>query len=457
MYIIIGGAGDAGRHLARILVEEGNEVAIIDNDTNALEKAKEMDVFAIKGNVLDYKSLLEAGITDCDYYIGLVKEDSENLVSCSLANFYNTKTIARVKSPSLAKEPLSRRYTPIGADIVLCPSLIVSSQTSRIFSFPSRIKKVKKYKIGIYQATIDMDSKSLGKSISDLDIPDGVRIVSIFRGINQFLPTDSLILQSQDELCFFMDERVKIEDVEKVVDCKIYPYEVVENVFISAATDIGLTLSQDLLNSNISVTIMDLSKKRAQKASKKLSRASVINADPLGHGVLKKEGIENFDVLLSLGNSLERNIFISIIAKQFNVPKAITLINRIDLKESIEGTLIDNAVVPNLLLIKSILNIIKERHEINGRTRKRRMLKVRSLQTKDMILTDFKVNKRMRCIDKKIAVFSPESGNFLIPCISKKDNKGFIPNDEYIIKEGDRLFVLFHSTDEKSVRRWLIG
>ena len=149
----------------------------------------------------------------------------------------------------------------------------------------------------------------------------------------------------------------------------------VKNVFIAGGTDIGLTLSQDLIDSGISVLIMDLSKKRAEKAAKKLKKVSVIHGDPLGHGVLKKEGIDNFDVLMSLSNSLERNIFISILAKQFNVPKAITLIDRIDLKESIEGTLIDNAVVPNILLIKTILNILKERHEINGRSRKRRTLK----------------------------------------------------------------------------------
>jgi len=457
MYIIIGGAGDAGRHLGRILAKEGHEVALIDKDSNAIEKARELDVFVIKGNVLDFKTLLDAGITNCDFYIGLVKEDSENLVSCSLANFYNTRTIARVKSPVLAKEPLSRKYTPIGADIVLCPSLIVSSQISRMFSFPSRIKKIKKYRIGIYQVTIDFDSKIKGKTISSLDLPKGVRIVSVFRGVNQFLPAESLVLQAQDELCLFMDERVKLIEVAKQLDCNITPFDVVNNVFIAGGTDISLTLSEGLINSGISVSIMDLSKKRAEKAAKKLRKASVIHGDPLGHGVLKKEGIENFDVLMSLGNSLERNIFISILAKQFNVPKAVTLIDRIDLKESIEGTLIDNAVVPNLLLIKTILNIIKERHEINGRSRKRRTLKVRSLQTKDILLKDIKVNRRMRCIDKKIGTFSPESGNFLIPCVSKKDEKGFIPTDDYRIKEGDRIFILYHSTDEKSVKRWLIG
>ena len=457
MYVIIGGAGDAGRHLASILSKEGNEVVLVDNDSKAIEKAREIDVLVIKGNVCDFKTLLDAGITECDFYIGLVKEDSENLVSCSLADFYGKRTIARVKSPFLAKTALSRRYTPIGADIVLCPSLIASSQISRIFAFPSRLKKVKKYRIGIYRAIIDDESKSNNKSISSLNIPDGAKIVSVFRGINQFLPTDSLELQSQDELCIFMDERVKIMDVAKSIDCSILPYKEVNNVFIAGATDIGLTLSNQLLESDIKVTMMDLSKQRINRAARRLKKASVVHGDPLGHGVLKKEGIERFDVLMTLGKSLERNIFISLIGKQYDINKAITLIDRIDLKESIEGTLIDNAVVPNLLLVKTIINVIKEKHEVKDRARKRRTIKVSSLQTKDILLKMIKVNKKMRCIDKKISTFTPESGNFLIPCVSKKDKKGFIPKDDYIIKDGDILFVLFHSTDEESVKRWLIG
>ncbi len=457
MYVIIGGAGDAGRHLGKILSKEGHEVVLIDNDSRAVEKAREIDALVVKGNVCDFKTLLDAGITDCDYYIGLVKEDSENLVSCSLANFYGKRTIARVKSPFLSKEPVSRRYTTIGADIVLCPSLIISSQISRIFAFPSRLKKVKKYRIGIYRAIIDEESKSREKSISSLNIAEGARIISVFRGVNQFLPTDSLVLQSQDELCILMDERVKIKDVAKSIDCNIFPYSEVENVFIAGATDIGLTLSNDLLESDISVTIMDLSKQRVNRAARRLKKASVVHGDPLGHGVLKKEGIEDFDVLMTLSNSLERNIFISLIGKQYDIEKAVTLIDRIDLKESIEGTLIDNAVVPNLLLVKTIINILKQKHEIKDRTRKRRALKISSLQTKDIILRLLKVNKRMRCINKKIGTFSPESGNFFIPCVSKKDKKGFIPSQDYTIKDGDILFVLFHSTDEKSVKRWLIG
>lgn len=459
MYIIIGGAGDAGLHLGSLLTDEGHEVTFIDNDANALEKARQLDVMVVQGNVCDFKALLNAGINECDFYAGLVKNDSDNLVSCSLANFYGARTISRVKSPELARSSVSRRYTPIGSDIVLCPSLIVSSLVSSIFSFPAHLTNLKKNKIGTYIATVGNYSVCNKKTFSELEIPKGASIVSIFRGINHYLPSDNFLFHSQDEICFFMDESVKIWDVEEALGVEIEPYEKIKNVFIAGATTFGLSLAEKLIDYGLSVTIIDLSKKLCDKAADKIPKASIINADPLGHGVLRREGIEKFDVLLAMGSNLERNIFISLLAKRFHVPRAITLIERIDLKESIEGTFVDSAVIPNLLLINTAFNIINERLKPTPTSRQRKTkkyLRIRTFQTRNILLKEIKVNNKMRCIGKNIGKFSPELCNFLIAVVAK-GNTGFVPEKEYLIQEDDVLFVLYQESDFKSVERWLIG
>jgi len=455
MYIIIGGAGDAGLHLGEILSKKGHEIAFIDNNINALNKAKNIDSLVIEGDVCDFRALLKAGIDNCDFYIGLVKNDSANLVSCSLANFYGSRTIARVRSTSLSKEPISRRYIPVGADIVLCPDLIVSHHISKIFSFPKKISKINNFKIASYRAVVEDDSNCNNKKLSDIKLPRGAKIVSVFRGVSQILPSKSFVFQSQDEICLFLDETVKIKNIKKILGCEISPFKLVKNVFIASATEIGINLAKKLIDSNISVFLMDISEKRSKLASQKLKNAKIIRADPLGHGVLKQEEIERFDVLFSVGHSLERNIFLSILAKKFNVPNAISLIDRIDLKESIEGTLVDSAIVPNLLLINSILNIIKSEKPLKKKS-KRRLIKIKDLQTDEIILKEINVKRKHRCVDKKVRTLSPEIGNFLITMILK-DDKGFIPNDNYNIKVGDTLFVLYHGSEEKALNRWFIG
>ena len=455
MYIVIGGAGDAGRYMGRILLKEGHEIAFIDNDNLALEKAKEMDALVVKGDVCDYRSLLDAEIEESDYYLGLVRDDSANLVSCALANFYGCKTLCRIKSPSLAKDPLSRRYTYIGVDAVLCPSLICASQISRVYTFSSKLDKVNNSGIRSFHGIVQKDSFCKDKSISSLDLPDGVSIVSVFRGVEQVLPTDSFVLRSEDEFCIFLDQRVEKEKVEEKLGFELGSYSEIRNVFITGITDIGLTLARALLDSGISVSIMDSDEDKTNMASESLSSATVINADPLGHGILVKESIEKFDVLMALGENLERNIFTSILSKRFNVPNAVSLVNRIDLKESIEGTLVDSAVVPNLLLVNTIVNIIRESRS-SERYLRRQFMKTRETQTKEILTAEIKVTKRVRCLDKKIMSFSPDITNFLISAV-EKEGKGFIPDEEYVIKEGDKLFVFYHSGNFDTVKRWLIG
>jgi len=456
MYIIIGGAGDAGLHLGRILSKKGHEIAFIDSNLEALNKAREIDSLVVEGDVSDHRVLLQAGINNCDFYIGLVKDDSANLVSCALADFYGCRTIARVKSASLIKEPLSRRYTPIGVDIVLCPSLIVSHQISRIFSFPSKLSRTKKYKIDSYRAKVEDDSSCANKRISTLRLPKGARIVSVFRGINHILPDDSFILRPEDEISLFVDERIKtIQRIQRILGSEVRPLKEAKNVFIAGATEIGINIAEELLEAKSSVVIMDLSKKRAKQASEKLVKAQIIQADPLGHGVLVKEEIEKFDVLFSVGTSLERNIFLSVLAKRFNIPNATALINRIDLKESIEGTLVDSAIIPNLLLVNTILNILKGQKSPRS-SKKKRMLRIKDLQTEEIVLKQIKVTRKVRCANKKVGTLSPELGNFLIAGIVK-DDKGFVPSDDYTISVGDTIFVLYHKSSEKALNRWFIG
>jgi Trk K+ transport system NAD-binding subunit len=167
---------------------------------------------------------------------------------------------------------------------------------------------------------------------------------------------------------------------------------------------------------------------------------------PKTDGVLKKEEIERFDVLMAMEYGMERNILISVLGKQSGIPTALAFIDRIDLKESIERTLVDGVIVPNLLLVKTILNLLKG----GGPLRRK------SLHSEEIMMQEIKLNRKMRCIGKTMGEFSPVSGVFLIIGIVK-GKKGFIPEDDHVLSEGERLFLLYHPSDLGTVNRWLVG
>ncbi|UCE38264.1 MAG: NAD-binding protein [Thermoplasmata archaeon] len=446
MHVVIGGAGDAGQHLGMLLRAEGHEVAFVENNESAAARASNIDALVIKGDVSDPDSLKDAGIEKSDYYLGVTKDDSANLTSCSLANYYGCGTIARVNDPFLANEAVSRRYVHIGVDVVLCPPLITAAQISRVFSFPSSLRELRKRNMKTYHMVVEFRSPCRRKQISQLDLPTGSRIISVFRGVEQIIPLDPTVLQEEDELCILLDNRAKVEDVKKALGTGINPYKEVKDVFIAGATNTGLTLAQKLLDSDISVVIMEISKKKTEDVARTLPRASVIQSDPLGHGVLKKEEIGRFDVMLATGFGMERNLLIAVLAKQFGVPTALALVDRIDLKASVEKTLVDDVVVPNLLLVKTIMNLLR-----GGDPLRRKILR-----SEDILLKNTKVIRKMRCVGKAVGELSSAIGTVLIAG-AVREGDAFIPEDNHMISEGERLFLLYYPTDRMAIDRWFSG
>src|SRR5688572_3688557 len=51
MYIVVGGAGEVGYHVARSLREEGHDVAVVESDPKRIERMQDLDVVVVQGNM----------------------------------------------------------------------------------------------------------------------------------------------------------------------------------------------------------------------------------------------------------------------------------------------------------------------------------------------------------------------------------------------------------------------
>jgi trk system potassium uptake protein TrkA len=446
MYIVVGGAGDAGIYLGKLLREGGSEVAFVERDPTAAANAGQVDALVVEGDVSDPRSLRQAEIERADYYVSVVTGDSANLLSCALANYHGCQTVARINSPTLAGEPYSTRFAHIGVDVALCPALIAASQLSRVFAFPSKIRYVHDWGISTYHCVVEQGSLCCDSPEGGQGLPDGARIVSVFRGVEQLLPTDLFRLQPEDELLVFADQRARPVDIESSLGVRLQKSREVRDVFIAGITDAGLTLAERLLGAGISVTLMSILREKLAESAERLNGASAIHADPLGRGVLKREAIDDFDVVMAMGPNMERNILTGVLAKQSGVPTVLSLVDRIDLKDSVEKTLVDDAIVPNLLLVNTIMNLIAGEGP----------LRRRSLQARDILASEIKVSGKVRCIGKRVGDFTPTIGDFLISAVLS-EGRGIVPRDDYVISENDRLLVLYPSRGYDTVKRWLVG
>ena len=135
MRIIIGGAGEVGRGVARALYDEGQDVVLIDSDPTAIKESQSIDAFVLLGDVTRREILKEAGIRDAQVFIAATGSDERNMLSCALArdlleeelpiekhpNRAPLLTIARIHDADLIADEKGRLSRWSGVDVAICP------------------------------------------------------------------------------------------------------------------------------------------------------------------------------------------------------------------------------------------------------------------------------------------------------------------------------------------------
>lgn len=104
MYIVINGGGKVGEYLATVLLNSGNEVAVIERDVDVADRLSMVlqgRYLIIRGDGCDSRYQEDAGIRKADVFVAATGQDDNNLVSCEIASrIYDVpRCIARVNAP----------------------------------------------------------------------------------------------------------------------------------------------------------------------------------------------------------------------------------------------------------------------------------------------------------------------------------------------------------------------
>ncbi len=86
MKVLILGAGRVGGSLARALVNNGYDVAIIDQDKNALNSLEEkLDILTIEGHASHPVSIKKSSADESTTVIAVTSDDEVNIIACQIA------------------------------------------------------------------------------------------------------------------------------------------------------------------------------------------------------------------------------------------------------------------------------------------------------------------------------------------------------------------------------------
>lgn len=447
MKVVILGAGRRGIRLARHLVEEHKDVVIVDHRATDVDNAMtSVDCLGVVASGTDVEDLRNAGIEDADAFIALTGSDETNLVSCGLvaAEFKIPITIAAVRNITYTAE--DRKSNMLGITHIVNPSQAVAS---RIFSDIDRglysdIISFENMSLVLYNIYIDKKSKFKNVQLKKLRnvLPGQFVVAAVSNGSEVMVPTGDTLVREGDTLSIAINEGDVTEFFDNVGTRRHKPRKVVI-IGTTMVTDFVLKMftKRGLKNT----TVISKDTEECRELALKYPSALIINENITNEGVFRREGIENYDLLISATDNDELNILVASYAKHYGVNGTIALINKNqDFVRMADHMDIDSLMSTQDITVDSI---------------------VRFLQGENVSTIHSMFDGRVEALEYTVDADCPLRGKMLkeinmkgkglIVGAKKLDGRSILPGGNYCIDYGDKLLLVIERQSLNFIQRLL--
>lgn len=202
MFVIIVGGGNTGSYLAKLLLDRGHSIKVIEERPAILEKIKvEIPLDSIvAGDGSSPKVLESAGVLKANVLAAVTGSDETNLVITSLARFeFNVpRVIARINNPKNSWLFTSE----MGVDVALNQADILARLVAEEMSLGDMMTllKLRKGEYSLVEEKVHPLSPAANQNLRDLVIPTECVIVAVIRKNQLLIPHGGTILQPADEV-----------------------------------------------------------------------------------------------------------------------------------------------------------------------------------------------------------------------------------------------------------------
>lgn len=366
--IIIVGCGKIGSTLVEQLIKEGHDITIIDKSPDKITEITNLhDVMGIIGNGASYSVQMEAGINSADLIIAVTGSDELNLLCCTIATQVgDCAAIARVRTPDYSKETEYLR-NKLGLAMIINPELEAAKEAARILYLPTALEvnsfahnQAELVKFSIPKGNI-MDGVSIAEFGRQIDRK--FLICAIERNNDVYIPSGDFIMQEGD----IVSITASTKEIKTFLETIGFKTNSVKDALIVGGGNMTFYLAEQLLKRGISVKIIDSDKERCEALSELLPKAIIINGNGTEQELLKEVGIEYADSFIPLTGNDEKNIVLTLYAKQVSKAKVITKINRLSFKNVISSLNLGSVIYPKLITSEAIIAYVRAKKESMNR------------------------------------------------------------------------------------------
>jgi len=364
MNFIIVGAGEVGYHLASRLSQEKMDVVVIEKDKEKVKRVIDtLDVQTIHGSGSSVEILKQAGVEDADMLIAVTNSDEVNMISCLVASAQSKvpMKIARIRNPEYAQDVGILGEKHLNIDLAINPELEMVRTISRLVEIPDATDVVEfaEGRVRITGIKVDPHSYVIGKKLQNLDKENekhDIIIAAIFRDDKVIIPRGDDIIQEND-LVYAVTEANKILTITNYFKEK---ERRAQRVMILGGGEIAIELAQRFEKKNIKTKIIEHNEQRCLEIAEKLEKTIVLRGDGTDRELLEEENIKDVDVFITISESEQTNILVSLLAKRLGAKKVISLINNLSYTSLVSNIGVDVVISPHLSAISRILQFIRK-------------------------------------------------------------------------------------------------
>lgn len=216
--IIIAGGGNIGEKLAASL-ENQYQVKLIEVDeVHGLHLAQTLQkAIVLHGDAADADLLKQENIEHTDVYCAVTNDDEANILSSMLAKRLGArKTICLINRSSYVDiaqgSAIDIAVSPAQVTIGALLAHIRRGDVLAVHSLRRGAAEAIEIKVHGDRKT----SRAVGRSISQLSLPEGVHIGLISRQSQLLFPHSDQLIESGDHIVLFLPDKRRIKDVEKL-------------------------------------------------------------------------------------------------------------------------------------------------------------------------------------------------------------------------------------------------
>ncbi len=440
MYIVIIGLGEVGRHLLRVLEEDGHDIVAVDQDPEAVRYVEEHhDVMTLVGYGASESILEQARVNKADLLVAVTDHDEVNLIAAIAGKQVGTKrVIARTQGNEWARAQQGVRYDLLGVDVTINPSVLVAQELVKIARSHGAVEVIDlaQDQLELVQVEITDTSKYLHRPISSVPLPRDTLIAAVVRDGELFVPGGADVVRPDDRL-YLLGRPSDIPDAEDLFTTR----RETRRVCIAGGGLTGEMVARSMAEEGGEVLIIESSRERAEQLSASLDKVTVLHGDGTDTRLLEEEEVGTYDLFAAVTSDDELNLMAALLAQRLGAARTAAIVQRPDYMPIYRQLGIDIVVSPRSAASDHILRFCR-RTELKSLT---------VLQQGQAEVLEISAREGCRVVDTPIRQLSLPRGALIGAIVH--GNHVLVPRGDDIVQRGDTVIVLVTSAARAAIER----